>query len=150
MSHLKYHFPYLLPYPLHSPWSASLWLSNPSHTKSLCMTSLRDSQLPKVLHQTWKKSECCCSLFVRSPKLHCQKFLFPGFLIRGLLAPGVVVTYCLPSWSYLFSFITAYQGWWDYSPAGLGCKNMVKGPMLAGSHILLDVCLETFSLLPAS
>lgn len=68
----------------------------------------------------------CCSLFVRNPKLHCQKLLFPGFLSRGLLAPGAVVTYHLPSWSHLFSFITAYQGWWDYTPAGFASIVAVK------------------------
>lgn len=73
-----------------------------------------------------ERSECCCSLFIRSPKLHCQKLLFPGFLIRGLQALGVVVTYCLPSWSHLFSFITAYQGWWDCTPAGLASIVAVK------------------------
>lgn len=26
-----------------------------SHTKSLSMSSLRDSQLPNILHQTWKE-----------------------------------------------------------------------------------------------
>lgn len=100
-----------------SLWSASSWISDPSHSKSLCVNTLWDSQAAQGLALDLERSGCC-SLFVRNPKLQCQMLLFPGFLVRGLLAPAVVITYCLLFWSHFFIFIAAYQSCWDYTSAG--------------------------------
>lgn len=57
----------------------------------------------------------------------------------------------LPSWSSCFfqfyhclSVLVGLQSSWIWIHRG--CKNMLKCLMVAGSHILLDVCLEAFNL----
>lgn len=152
VSHLKYHFPYFTPLPSPYPWSVSWWLSDPSHTKSLwwalsgihsCPSSCTRPAKKWVLLLVWQKPQtplpkaCIPWVFI-------QRSGGSGsgcHLLSPILVPFVQLYHCLSGLLGLHSsWICVHHG----------CKNVVQSLMLAGSHVLLNVCLETLNLLLAS
>lgn len=135
----------LLPFPLHSLWSAFSWISDTSHTKSLWVSSLWDSQGAWGLAQDLEWSGCC-SLFVRNPELQGQMLLFPGFLIRGPLAAGAgyhLLSPILVTFLQLYCCLSELLGLhssWSCTPAGFELVMAVKTSLKVWCWLAATFC----------
>lgn len=108
--------------------------------------------LPTLNHCAWALfgipscPRSCTRLVCQKPWTPLPKAFIPWFLIRGLLALEVVVTYCLPSSSHSFSFITTYQARWDYTPAGFASIMAVKTWLKVWCWLAATFCLYVWRL----
>lgn len=123
----------------------SSWISEPSRTKSLCVSFLWDSQAAWGLVLDLERSGYC-SMFVRIPKLLYQMLLFSGFLVKRsassrssyhLLSPILVTFlqfYCCSS-----GFLGSPSSW-PCTPAGFELVVAVKPFLKVGCWLAATFC----------